>query len=49
MEYPARAWCRSNGSVNLGRPANAIRIAHVAADFDEPDSGIEQMFGGDMA
>ncbi len=36
----------------VGQPrtaANAMRIAHVAADFDAPDPAIEQMFGGDVA
>ncbi len=29
-------------------PANAMRIAHIAADFDEPDPRIDQMFGADI-
>jgi prevent-host-death family protein len=31
------------------KPANAMRIEHVAADFDAPDPRIEQMFGSDFA
>ncbi len=30
-------------------PANAMRIEHVAADFDEPDPVVNQMFSGDIA
>jgi prevent-host-death family protein len=29
------------------KPANAMRIEYLAADFDAPDPRIEQMFGGD--
>ncbi|MGD0105587.1 MAG: type II toxin-antitoxin system prevent-host-death family antitoxin [Rhodopila sp.] len=29
------------------KPANAMRIEYVAADFDAPDPRIEQTFGGD--
>ncbi|MDB5400789.1 MAG: type toxin-antitoxin system prevent-host-death family antitoxin [Rhodopila sp.] len=29
------------------KPANAMRIEYVAADFDASDPHIEQMFGGD--
>jgi prevent-host-death family protein len=28
-------------------PANAMRIKHIAADFDAPDPGIEKLFAGD--
>jgi prevent-host-death family protein len=31
------------------KPANAMRIEYLAADFDAPDPRIEQMFGGDTA
>jgi prevent-host-death family protein len=31
----------------LRKPANAMRIDYLAADFDASDPGIEQMFGGD--
>jgi prevent-host-death family protein len=31
------------------KPANVMRIEYVAADFDDPDPRIEQMFGGDLA
>jgi prevent-host-death family protein len=31
------------------KPANAMRIEHVAADFDAPDPSIDQMFGGEIA
>ncbi len=29
------------------KPANAMRIDYLAADFDAPDPRIEEMFGGD--
>ncbi|WP_158922099.1 type II toxin-antitoxin system Phd/YefM family antitoxin [Acidisphaera sp. S103] len=29
------------------KPANAMRIEYLAADFDAPDPRIEQMFGDD--
>lgn len=28
------------------KPANAMRIRHIAADFDAPDPAIEALFGG---
>jgi prevent-host-death family protein len=28
-------------------PANAMRIEHIAADFDDPDPRINQMFSAD--
>jgi prevent-host-death family protein len=28
-------------------PANAMRIAYIAPDFDEPDPEIERMFAGE--
>jgi prevent-host-death family protein len=28
-------------------PANAMRIEHIAADFDDPDPEIERLFAGD--
>ena len=30
------------------KPANAMRIRRIAADFDAPDPAIEALFGGDM-
>jgi hypothetical protein len=29
-------------------PADAMRIEHLAADFDEPDPRIERLFQGDV-
>jgi prevent-host-death family protein len=29
------------------RPANALRISHIAADFDAPDPTIARLFAGD--
>jgi hypothetical protein len=29
------------------KPANAMRIEYLAADFDAADPRIDQMFGGD--
>jgi prevent-host-death family protein len=29
------------------QPANAMRIRHIAADFDAPDPAIEALFGGE--
>jgi hypothetical protein len=29
------------------KPANGMRITHIAPDFDDPDPRIEAMFGGD--
>jgi prevent-host-death family protein len=29
------------------KPANAMRIEYLSADFDAPDPRIQQMFGGD--
>lgn len=31
------------------RPANAMRIRRIAADFDAPDPAIEALFGGTEA
>jgi prevent-host-death family protein len=31
------------------RPANALRISHIADDFDAPDAGIVRRFSGDGA
>ena len=31
------------------RPANAMRISRIAADFDTPDPAIEALFGGQDA
>lgn len=30
----------------LRKPAKAMRIRRIAADFDSPDPGIETLFGG---
>jgi prevent-host-death family protein len=30
------------------KPANAMRIEYLAADFDASDPRVEQMFGGDI-
>jgi prevent-host-death family protein len=29
------------------RPANALRISHIADDFDAPDAAIARLFAGD--
>jgi prevent-host-death family protein len=31
------------------KPANAMRIRHIAAGFDTPDPAIEALFGGEDA
>lgn len=31
------------------QPANALRIEHIADDFDAPDPAIERMFAGEIA
>lgn len=31
------------------QPANALRIDHIAGDFDAPDPAIERMFGAETA
>ena len=34
---------------NTRKPANAMRIEHIADDFDAPDPDIERLFHGDPA
>jgi prevent-host-death family protein len=31
------------------RPANALRVSHIAEDFDAPDANIARLFAGDGA
>jgi antitoxin (DNA-binding transcriptional repressor) of toxin-antitoxin stability system len=31
------------------RPANALRISHIAEDFDAPDAALARLFAGEGA